>query len=106
MSEQNDNPRMVIWGTDLERTLTFMELLEDEDDLDEKVRDVISMLGDCFPVGTERDLRGASFKQTRYISLLAGFDLDQVHEFCRIVTLAGGLDSGQAHHLITKLEGT
>ena len=106
MGEQNDNPRMMIWGTDLQRTLAFMDLLEDEDDLDEKVRAVISMLGNCFPVGTERDLRGASFKQTKYISLLAGFDLDQVHEFCRLVNLAGGLDSGQGHHLIDKLKGT
>ncbi len=106
-ADNKDNPRLLlIHDTDLERTLRFMEVLEEEDDLDEEVRQVLLMLSDCFPAGTKRDLRGASLKQLKYICILAGFEEDQVHEFCRIINLAEGMDSLQAHHLITKLEAT
>jgi hypothetical protein len=101
----DDNPRLAIRGTDLERTLRFMEVLQEGDDdlLDDEVRNVLMLLGDCWPTGSRREVRGASLKQVRYVALLAGFDLDQVRGFCRVVNLVGGLDSRQAHHLITRL---
>jgi hypothetical protein len=101
----DDNPRLTIRGTDLERTLRFMEVLQDEYDLiiDEKIRNVLMLLGDCWPTGSRREGRGASLKQVRYVALLAGFDLDQVRGFCRVVNQVGGMDSRQAHHLINEL---
>lgn len=61
------------------------------------------LLKDCWPTGSTRDVRGASFKQLKYVCLLAGFNIDQTQQFCRVVDLAGGLDSLQAHHLINEL---
>jgi hypothetical protein len=106
VSEHDNNPRVFIQSTDLERTLRYVELLEEEVDLDEDVKNVLAMLGDCLPMGSKRDERGASLKQVKYICLLAGFDGDQARQFCRVINLAGGMDSLQAHHLITKLEPT
>ena len=103
MVPDKDNLRMVIWGTDLERTLKYMELLE-EQELDDEVHSVLQLLGSCLPEGTRREELGASFKQMGYLSYLAGFDVEQAHEFCRLIREAGGMDSSQAHHLIKHLK--
>ncbi|HEY6751137.1 MAG TPA: hypothetical protein VI027_07415 [Rubrobacteraceae bacterium] len=103
MGDDNDNPRLLIKDTDLERTLRYMEILE-EVDLDKKVSNVLLMLGDCFPSGSTRDVRGASLKQVRYITMLAGFDIAQTKQFCRIIKEVGGMDSQQAHFLIAALK--
>ena len=102
-ADNKGNPRVVIHDTDLERTLRYMEVLKEEDDLDKEVKNTLILLNDCWPTGSKRDVRGASFKQLEYICQLAGFDVGQAQCFCRVVNLAGGLDSLQAHHLITEL---
>jgi hypothetical protein len=78
-------------------------LLLEEDDLDGRIR-YVELLGSCLPSGKKCDVRGASFRQVRYIARLAGFQEAQVREFCRVVNEAGGLDSTQAHHLINELK--
>ena len=103
MGDDIDNPRLLIKDTDLERTLRYMEILE-EADLDKKVSNVLLMLGDCFPSGSKRDVRGASLKQVKYITKLAGFDITQTKQFCRIIREVGGMDSQQAHFLIDALK--
>ncbi len=103
MGDDNDNPRLLIKDTDLERTLRYMEILE-EADLDKKVSNVLLMLGGCFPSGSKRDIRGASLKQVKYITMLAGFDITQTKQFCRIIREVGGMDSQQAHYLIDALK--
>ena len=80
-----------------------MEVLEEEDDLDEEVENTLVLLKDCWPTGSMRTVRGASYKQIKYVCLLAGFDVDQTRQFCRVVNFAGGMDSLQAHHLINVL---
>jgi hypothetical protein len=102
-ADDKGNPRLIIQDTDLERTLKFMEVLDEEDDLDEEVKNTIMLLKDCWPTASKRDVRGASFKQLKFVCQLAGFDVVQTRQFCRVVNLAGGMDSLQAHHLITEL---
>jgi hypothetical protein len=102
-ADDKGNPRLIIEDTDLERTLKYMEILDDEDDLDEKVKNTLMLLKDCWPTASKRDVRGASFKQLKFVCQLVGFDVDQTRQFCRVVNLAGGLDSLQAHHFINEL---
>jgi hypothetical protein len=61
------------------------------------------LLKDCWPTASKMDVRGASFKQLMFVCQLAGFDVDQTRQYCRVVTLAGGSDSLRAHHLINEL---
>jgi hypothetical protein len=97
-----ENPRNAIRGSTLERTMKFMELADE--DMDERVRDVFLLLGSALPSGSERDVRGASFKQLRYICVLAGLTDDaSLGDFTRAINEAGGLDSLQAHTMIDKL---
>ena len=98
-----NNPRLVIHDTDIERTFRYMEVLRVEDILDGEVRDLLMLLMDCWPTGSKRDMRGASLRQVKYICLLAGFDADQAHQFCSLINDAEGMDSLQAHHLLTEL---
>ncbi len=92
-----------IVGSSLERTMRYMELIEVKD-LDPKVHDVFYLLNDLFPSGTERDVRGASYKQLSYICGLAGItDDESLSTFTHMVNEAGGLDSLQAHHIINRL---
>jgi hypothetical protein len=93
---------MSIRHSDLERTLDLMRL-SDEEDLKEKVRRIILMLGNCLPSGNKRDALGTTYRQMLYIVSLAGFDRDEATQFCRLVEDAGGLDSNQANHLINEL---
>jgi hypothetical protein len=53
VSDSRDNPRTIIYATNLERTLKYMELLEEEEHLDEEVRQTLLMLSDCLPAGTK-----------------------------------------------------
>ncbi len=100
--QPGDNPRNVIWGSSLERTMKFMKLAEE--DTNERVRRIFLLLGDALPSGTQRDVRGASFKQPRYICVLAGLTDDaSLSDFTRAINEAGGMDSLQAHTLIDKL---
>ena len=101
-ADDKGNPSVVIRDTDLERTLRYMEVLE-ENDLDEEVKNTLMLLKDCWPTGSKRDVRGASFKQLKYVCLLAGFDVIQTRQFCHLVNLAGGMDSLQAHCIINEL---
>jgi hypothetical protein len=92
-----------ILGSSLERTMRYMERLEEED-LDPKVHDVFCLLNDLFPSGGVRDVRGASHKQLSYICALAGItDPESLGTFTRIINEVGGLDSLQAHHIINRL---
>jgi len=103
-NEYEDNPRFSIQDTSIERTFRFMEIVEEGYGLDEGVKDVLLLLDDCFPSGGQREVRGASLKQLMYIATLAGFEVEQARELCRVFDKAGGMDSGQAHHIITKLK--
>ena len=97
------NPRNVIWGSSLERTMRYMKILEEED-LNPRVHYTFSLLNDLLPSGTKRDIRGASYKQLFYICRLAGLtDEEALEDFTYIVNEAGGLDSLQAHHIINRL---
>ncbi len=101
----DDNPRNMIHNSSLERTMEYLNIIEIED-LDERVRRVFLLLGDALPLGTQRDNRGASFKQLRYICMLAGINDDEsLGDFTRVIKRAGGIDSLQAHTIINGLIG-
>jgi hypothetical protein len=102
-ADDKGHPRLIVQDTDLERTLKYMKVLDEEDDLDEEVKNTLMLLKDCWPMGSKRDVRGASFKQLKFVCQLARFDVDQTRQCCRVVNLAGGMDSLQAHHLINEL---
>ena len=102
-ADTSSSPRVVIHDTGLERTLRYMQALKEEDDLDEEVKNTLMLLKDCWPTDSKRDVRGASFKQLQYVCQLTEFDVDQTRQFCRVVNIAGGMDSLQAHHLINEL---
>lgn len=104
MSE-NLGPRLALQGSDLERTLRFMSLLEDRPP-EPAVGDVLRILGACLPSGTRKDLLGATYRQVRYVCALAGFSEGETLEFCRLVEAAGGMDSWQASYLIDVLKGS
>lgn len=97
--------RSVLRRTSLERTMEYMHILEEEN-LDDRVRELLLLLSDHLPTGTKRDIRGASLRQLGYVCLLADFDQGLSREFARVVDLGGGLDSGQAHAIITKLKNS
>ena len=102
MVVEENNPRMVIRETELERTLRYVELIG-ERDLDEGVCSVFLLLGDCLLEGSRREDPSSSLRQLMYIIRLARLDEEQLCQFCSVVDDAGGMDSRQAHHLINGL---
>jgi hypothetical protein len=97
------NPRMRINATNLERTFSLLNTLE-ICNLKEKVREVILLLGDCFPSGTRRDDLGITHLQMCYIVSLAGLDREEALELCDTVKEAEGMDSNHASHIINRLK--
>lgn len=84
--------------------MMYMEILQEEN-LDSRVRDTLLLMGNALPSGTQRDIRGASFKQLRYICILARIrDDESLSDFTRVIDRAGGMDSLQAHVVITGLQ--
>lgn len=90
-------------GTNLERTLGMMEVLEEREP-QASVRGVLETLGGCLPSGTRKDILGATFKQISYICHLGDFDEEEAHLFCILVEEVGGMDSWQASYLIDALK--
>ncbi len=100
------NPRNMIHKSSLERTIEYLNIIENED-LDERVKNVFLLLGEAFPSGTKRDIRGASYRQLSYICRLAGIrDDDSLRDLTCTINRVGGLDSLQAHVIINKLTGS
>lgn len=97
------NPRMRINATSLERTFSLLDTLEGQN-LKGKVREVILLLGDCFPSGTRRDDLGITHLQMCYIVSLAGLNREEALELCDTVKEAGGMDSNHASHIINRLK--
>jgi Fe-S-cluster formation regulator IscX/YfhJ len=95
--------RSVLWGDTLLRTSRYVQMLE-EGNLDEDVHRILVLLSNHSPTSNKRDVRGASLRQMGYICTLADFDEDLTREFARIISMGGGLDSGQAHTIIKKLK--
>jgi hypothetical protein len=96
-ADDKGNPR-IIHDNDLERTLRYMEAIKEEYDLDEDVKHTLMLLKDCWPTASKRDIRGASFKQLKFVCQLAGFDVPKQSllkrwGFALLQSLSGGRSS-------------
>lgn len=91
-------------GTHFDRTTKLARLAQAEH-YPPAIRDLYARLGDLFPPEggeTAAHVRLATEKQLRYISFLAGLDLD-TFELFRNTARCHGLDRAQAGHLIGEL---
>lgn len=95
------NPRFRCAGTHMERTFEILEVAED---LGGKTGELLKMLKDCWPEGSERDQRGSTSRQVSYLGYLAGFEDRDMADFMRAALGCGGLSVVQVGHLIEKLK--
>jgi hypothetical protein len=101
--EDKGNPRVVIQDTDLERTLRYMEVLEEEDDLREGVKNTLITSKGLLADGIQEG-RAWGILQTVKVHLpTREVDVDQVRQFCHLVNGAGGMDSLQSHYIVNEL---
>ncbi len=94
------NPHFRCTGTHMERTFGVLEAAEE---LEGKAGEVLSMLKDCWPEGTDRDQRGSTSRQVSYLGYLAGFEDRDMADFTRATLDCGGLSVVQVGYLIEKL---
>ena len=96
---------MDLKGTDLERTMNLLGLVNDPAVAD-TAKVILQHLGD-YPYEVEdfsKNRRGASVNQIVYLSNLAGLSVEDTGSLYMVFDLAGGLSSQQAHFLIQKLK--
>lgn len=97
------NPRLNLRAGHLERTFNLLEIAEDMED---EAGDILKLLGECFPTGSQRDARGATSKQLHYIIHLANMKQEEeISRFMRMLFEAGGISVVQASFIIEKLKG-
>ncbi len=89
-------------GSQLERTMRFIRMMETNEDIPEAVRRLYLMLGDLFPDGNPQEMRAPTDKQLRYISHLAGLTRNEGEWFTTLARECD-LDMAQAGHIIMKL---
>jgi hypothetical protein len=97
---------MSLIGTDLERTMNLLGLLNDPT-INEEPKGVIELLNDypySEPKSTARVENGATVRQVAYIGSLSGITGEGIDRLYIAFDLAGGLSSQQAHHLIQRLK--
>jgi hypothetical protein len=97
---------MNLSGTDLERTMNLLGLLNDPT-IAEGAKGVIELLND-YPYyeskSTARVENGATIRQVAYIGSLSGIAGEGIDRLYIAFDFAGGLSSQQAHYLIQRLK--
>ncbi len=101
--ERDHNPRYSLEGDHFGRTFALLDLAEEKRG---HVEHLLGLIGDCFPFGDNRDLLGATTSQMMYIGDLAKLERDDLEELVVTVLKGGGISSGQASHMISRLKGT
>lgn len=103
---EGDNPRMELEGTDLQRTMNLLDLIDDPT-LQDGTKAILRHLGD-YPYSEveapSRTERGATLKQIVYLSNLAGLSVENTGKLYMAFDLGGGLSSQMAHFLIERLK--
>lgn len=98
------NPRFIVRGTSLERFLKMLDLAENTERTGEDVREIVHCLGDYFPIGSEKENRGATSRQITLMSDLTDLSNDGIRRLMSVFVRSGGLDLAQAHHIIGRLK--
>lgn len=103
---EGDNSRMELEGTDLERTMNLLGLIDDPT-LQDGTKAILKHLGD-YPYSEIEDSsrmeRGATLKQIVYISNLAGLSVEDTGKLYMAFDFGGGVSSQQASYLINRLK--
>lgn len=97
------NPRFRIFGDHVSRNFKILELAEDLPE-ESRVRDILLLLGTCYPEGSKRDERGGTSRQINYVASLAGLRDPDIADLMRLSFEAGGLSVVQVGFIIEKLK--
>lgn len=101
MTTKDISSRMPLSGDHLTRTFRISDFAED---MNGRGAEVCSLLNDCLPSGSSRDIFGATSKQIAYILTLSDLKGKEIDDFFDIVSCSGGISSYQAHYVIQKLK--